>query len=187
MWMCVLPAQTPVPSCFRMQGAGEKRLPNFPCRSTRLHVQMLITTGACMGQSARLEEQLVHLPLPPQVPVSTVTPPADNKDNHLRFPSWLIFSCASERPERRCLIFHTELLSAHKGQKLGGGQIAPPATHSPEGDRSVQSGCVIWRSNKCEIIYPLWWGIKKKPLRWLLLAAANFFRIFWKIQQQKTA
>lgn len=79
------------PRALLLSGAGEKRLPNFPCRSSRLHVQMLITTGACTGQSARLEEQLVHPP-PPQVPVSTVTPPADNKDNHLRFPSWLIFS-----------------------------------------------------------------------------------------------
>lgn len=51
-------------SCFQMQGAGEDRLPNFPCWSTRLHVQMLITTRACTGQSARLEEQLVHLSLP---------------------------------------------------------------------------------------------------------------------------
>lgn len=162
--MCVFAAQTPTPSCFRMQGAGEKRLPNFPCRSSRLHVQMLITTGACMGQSAWLEEQLVHLPLPPQVPVSTVTPPADNKDNRLRFPSWLIFSWALLKGQSAAVWFSTLSSYQHtRAKKLGGGQIAPPATHSPEGDRSVQSGCVIWRGNNCEIIY----------LR-LLLAEANF-------------
>lgn len=142
MWMCVVPAQAPVPSCFWMQGAGEKRLPNFPCQSTCLHAQMLITPGACMGQSARLEEQLVHLPLPPQVPVSTVTPPADNKDNHLRFPTWLIFSWALLKGQSAAVWFSTLISYQHTRAKswAGGGQIAPPATHSPEGDRSVRLG-----------------------------------------------
>ncbi|TNN27964.1 hypothetical protein EYF80_061888 [Liparis tanakae] len=38
---------------------------------------------------------------------------------------------ASQRPERRCLILHAELLSACH---WGGGQVdTPPATRSPEG------------------------------------------------------
>ena len=62
--------QTQIPSCFQARGAGEKRLPNFPSWSTRLHMQMLITTGACMGQSAGCWNSLcislsLSLSLPP--------------------------------------------------------------------------------------------------------------------------
>ena len=51
------------------------------------------------GPIGRLLEQLVPL-IPPQVVVSTVTPTADNKDDHLRFPSWLIFLHQPERGQR---------------------------------------------------------------------------------------
>lgn len=56
---------TQLPCWFQAQGAGEKRLPNFPSWSTRLHMQMLITTGACMGQSAGCWNSLcISLSLP---------------------------------------------------------------------------------------------------------------------------
>lgn len=45
-----------------------------------------------MGQSASLAEQLAPTHTHAQIAVSTVVPMADNKDNHLRFPSRLIFS-----------------------------------------------------------------------------------------------
>lgn len=105
-------------------------------------------------------EQLVHLwPPPPQVAVSTVTPLADNKDNHLRFPSWLIFLLlASERPERRCLIFHAELLSAHQGRGLGRGQVdAPPATHPPEGTDSFSQG--LRYGGVMSVRLSIWYGV----------------------------
>lgn len=70
---------TQTPRCFQAPGAGEKRLPNFPSRSTRLHMQMLITTGACMGQSAGWWNSLCIL-LPP--------PPPTGRRFHSYSPGW---------------------------------------------------------------------------------------------------
>lgn len=118
-------------------------------------------------------EQLVHLSLSPhRSPFPQLLPLADNKDNHLRFPSWLIFSgSAPERPERRCLIFHAERLSAHHGPRFwGGGPSRRTTCHThTRGDRFVQSGSEIWGGNECEIIHPVWcncgWGEIKAWMR----------------------
>lgn len=138
--MCVLPAQTPVPTCFRMQGAGEKRLPNFPCRSARLHVQMLITTGACMGQSAAPEEQLARLPLPTHSPFPQLHPRLIIK---IITSDFLHGSFSPERFRKARAPLSDSPRSAlisTRAKSWAGGQIAPPATHSPEGDRAVRSG-----------------------------------------------
>lgn len=65
---------------------------------------------------------------------------------------------ASERPERRCLIFHAGLLSAHQGRALGGGQVdaPPPAARSPEGTDLFSQGLKYGGGNECEVIHPVW-------------------------------
>lgn len=108
----------PSPWCRRLQVRISCQISS--ALSARLHMQMLITAGACWGQSAGGWNSLCvsphhryqHHRLPfPQL--------LDNKDNHLRFPSWLIFfGSASERLERRRLIFHAERLSAQHGPKV---------------------------------------------------------------------
>lgn len=130
--------QTQLPCCFQAQGAGEKRLPNFPSWSTRLHMQMLITTGACMGQSAGCWNSLCIALSPHRSPFPRLLP-------------WLIikiitsdflhgsFSPARFWKARAPLSdFPRWALISAPGPRTGaGGQVdTPPATHSPEGTDS---------------------------------------------------
>lgn len=136
--------QTQIPCCFQARGAGENRLPNFPSLSTLLHMQMLITTGACMGQSAGWWNSLCISLYPPT-----------GRRFHSYFP-WLIikiitsdFLHGSFSPARllkgQSAAVWFSMLSAYQhttGRGFGaGGQVdAPPATRTPEGTDSFSRG-----------------------------------------------
>lgn len=130
------------------QGAGEERLPNFPSWSTCLHMQMLITAGACTGQSAACWNSLcISLgPLPPP-----------HRSPFPRLLPWLIikiitsdflhgsFSPARFLKARPFAVWFSTLSSYQhtRAEDWGGGpsrHTVPPATHSPEGTDSFSQG-----------------------------------------------
>lgn len=61
---------------------------------------------------------------------------------------------ASERPERRCLIFHAELLSAHQGGGPSPRTAACRTLTKGEGTDSFGSGSPnMEEGNECEVIH----------------------------------
>ena len=181
--------QTQIPSCFQAQGAGEKRLPNFPSWSTRLHMQMLITTGACMGQSAGCWNSLC-ISLSPSLSLSLSLSP--HRSPFPQLLPWLIikiitsdFLHGSFSPARfwkaRAPLSDSPrwALIGAPGPWTGRGEEGAKSTHHlprthQRGTDSFSQGLRYGGSNECEIIHPVWcncgWnkgpGWERGQIRW---------------------